>query len=228
MSFGLLRTKVEYLDRTEGRNGMKISKHFLNTMGKWQVHNCSKEVERFCGFANYYWNFIKGFAEISTPLYRLTGKKKFQWEPEHQNACEKFRSALCSAPVLDLPTKTGRFILDTDASEFAIGAELLQVQNGEERCISYCSFSLTPEQRRYCTTRKELMAVIRFTRHFWHYLLGRNIDQRTDHSSFLWLMNFKNSTGQLARWLEELSQYCMVIYHRPGSKRHTADFFCHG
>ena len=136
---------------------MKISKHFLNTMEKWQVPNCQKEEERFCGFANYHRNFVKGFAEISTPLYRLRGKNKFQWEQEHQDAFEKLKPALCSALVLTIRSKTGRLILDTDASEFAIGAELLQVQNGEERCISDCSFSLTPEQRRYCTTRKNFL-----------------------------------------------------------------------
>ena len=70
---------------------------------------------------------------------------------------------------------------------------------GEEWCIAYCIFSLTPEQTRYCTTRKELLAVVRFTRHFRHYLLGRDFDLRTDHSSLQWLMNFKSSDGQLAR-----------------------------
>ena len=150
----LFRTEVEYLGRTVGRNGMKISKHFLNTMEKWQVPNCSKEVERFCGFDKYHRNFIKGFAEISTPLYRFRRKNKFQMEQEHQDAFEILKSALCGAHVLTIPTQTGRFILDTDVSEFAMGEELLQVQNREERCISYCSFSFTPEQRRYCTTRK--------------------------------------------------------------------------
>ena len=121
--------------------------------------------KRFCRFANYHRKFIKAFAEISTPLYRLTGQNKFQWEQEHQDAFEKLKSALCSAPVLTIPTKTDKFILDTGASDFAIGDELLPVQNGEERFISYCSFSLTPEQRRYCTTRKELQAVVRFTKY---------------------------------------------------------------
>ena len=220
----LFRQEVEYLGRTVGREGMKVSKSFVDTMEKWTVPTCTKDVERFCGFANYHRNFIKDFAQISAPLYGLTGKNKFHWEDEHQEAFEKLKSALCSAPVLTIPTKEGRFVLDTDASDFSIGAELLQIINGEERCISYCSFSLTPEQRRYCTTRKELLAVVRFTRHFRHYLLGREFDVRTDHSSLQWLMNFKNPNGQLARWLEELSQYWMVIRYRPGSKHETADF----
>ena len=46
---------------------------------------------------------------------------------------------------------------------------------------------------------------------------------RTDHSSLTWLMNFKEPQGQLARWLEELSQYDMEIQYRPGSKHCNAD-----
>ena len=81
--------------------------------------------------------------------------------------------ALTSAPVLGLPNNTESFILDTDSSNYAIGAELIQVQGGEERVVAYGSYALTPEQINYCTTRKELLAVVRFTRQFRHYLLGR-------------------------------------------------------
>jgi hypothetical protein len=62
-----------------------------------------------------------------------------------------------------------KFILDTDASDTAIGAELLQIKNGEERVIAYGSCMLAPAQRRYCTTRKELLAIVRFTQHFRHF-----------------------------------------------------------
>ena len=75
---------------------------------------------------------------------------------------------------------------------------------------------IDPAQRRYCTTRKELYAVIRFTRQFRHYLLGRNFIVRTDHNSLTWLMSFKNIEGKLARWMEELSQFDKSVVHRAG------------
>ena len=84
-------------------------------------------------------------------------------------------------------------------SETAIGCELLQVVDGKECVISYGSFSLTPAQRKYCTTHKELLAVVRFTHQFHHYLLGHRFVCRTDHNSLTWLMSFKNIEGQLAR-----------------------------
>ena len=53
-------------------------------------------------------------------------------EPQQQ-AFDRLKALLLSAPVLALPNKTDYYILDTDASDKAIGAELIQVQNGEER-----------------------------------------------------------------------------------------------
>ena len=43
------------------------------------------------------------------------------------------------APVLAYSNSEDLFILDTDASKHAIGAELLQVQNGVERLIGFGS-----------------------------------------------------------------------------------------
>lgn len=60
-----------------------------------------------------------------------------------------------------LPNNTDDVILDTDASDVALGGELMQVQEGQEKVVAYGSFALTPEQRRYCTTRKELLAIVR-------------------------------------------------------------------
>ena len=100
---------------------------------------------------------------------------------------------------------------------------LSQLQDGDEKVISYGSYVLTPEQRKYCVTRRELLAVIRFTRQFRHYLLGRKFYLRTDHNSLTWLLRFKYIEGQLARWLEELSQFDMTVQHRPGNRHGNAD-----
>ncbi|CAG2207188.1 unnamed protein product [Mytilus edulis] len=54
-------------------------------------------------------------------------------------------------------------------------------------------------------------------------LLSRTFVIRTDHNSLTWLLNFKNIGGQLARWIEELSQYNMIIQHRAGKKHINAD-----
>ena len=77
--------------------------------------------------------------------------------------------------MLGILTSKGKFVLDNDASDLAIGGELSQIQDGQERIIAYASAVLYAEQRRYCTTRKEPLSVVNLTRQFRHYLLGRQI-----------------------------------------------------
>lgn len=219
----LFQSEVEFLGRIVSSNQLKMASKDIETVTEWPVPTSSKEVERFLGLANYHRSFIKNFAEMARPLYKLTGKNNFKWDNDEQVAFNSLKVALTNPPVLALPNSHDPFILDTDASDAAIGAELIQVQDGEERVIAYSSFSLAPEQRKYCTTRKELLSIVRFTRQFRHYLLGRIFTVRTDHSSLTWLLKFKDPQGQLARWIEELSQYNMVIQHRPGIKHGNAD-----
>ena len=182
-----------------------------------------RQVEQFLGLVNYHRAFIKGYAGMAGPLYQVTGKRPFVWQAEQEAAFGQVKTALLSAPLLALPTKQDPFILDTDPSETAIGAELIQVQGGVERVIAYGSLSLTPEQRRYCVTRRELLAIVKFTRQYRHYLLGRRFTVRTDHNSLTWLLHFKEPQGQLARWLEKLSQYQMTLQFRKGRQHANAD-----
>ena len=141
----------------------------------------------------------------------------------HLDAIENIRKKLCNAPIFPYPHPKYTSILDCDASSTAIGCELLQIVDGKERVIAFGSYSLTPAQRRYCTMRKELLAVIRFTRQFRHYLLGRNFIVPTDRNRLTWLMSFKNIEGQLTHWMEELSQFDMSVMHRAGKLHANAD-----
>ncbi len=221
----LFATKMEALGRVLCRDGVAMTEHHVNTIKQWPRPKTAQEAERFTGFVNYHREFIGGLAELLRPLYELTklDKDSFVWTQECEDSFNKLKEAMSSTPVLAFPTKTGRFLLDTDASDTAIGAGLYQEQNGVLRPISFASATLTKEQRRYCTTRKELLAVVYFTRHFRHYLLGREFDVRTDHASLIWLCRFKDPQGQLGRWLEELAQYSMVIQHRAGKLHQNAD-----
>ena len=168
---------------------------------------------------------MKDFATIAKPLHRLTEKTaKFEWTDECQAAFEEIRRRLVTAPILAFPDYTRPFILDTDASDTRIGTVLSQVQeDGRERVIAYASRVLTKPERRYCVTRRELLAVVTFVHHFRPYLLGRQFLLRTDHGSLTWLSNFKEPEGQLARWLERLQEYDFTITHRPGRKHQNAD-----
>ena len=219
----LFTQQIEYLGRLIGSDGYTLTDRSVETIQKWTEPTTTKEVERFLGLANWHRQFIKDFSEIAEPLHRLLRKKIFIWGVEQRDAFIRLKEALLSPEVLAIPNKEGRFILDCDASETAIGAQLLQIQEGVERVIAYGSFGLTKSHRKYCTTKKELLAVVKFTTQFRHYLLGQEFTCRTDHNSLVWLMNFKLADGQIARWLEHLGQFNIHVEFKAGSQHVAAD-----
>ena len=223
----LFKTEVDFLGRRVGRTGVSIPDAKIQAVLDWSVPTTKTELESFLGFINYHRDFIPHMAEICDVLYKLVRdshpKEPLSWQNCHQWSFDKLKQAMVSAPVLSYPNSTGTFILDVDASDVAIGAELLQIQNDQERVIAYSSQSLAAAQRRYCTTRKELLSLVTFLNHFRFYLLGRSFLVRTDHNSLIWLMRFKNLEGQLARWLEAIAQFDFQIKHRAGRSHGNAD-----
>ena len=133
-----------------------------------------------------------------------------------------------SAPVLAYPRTTEPFLLDTDASNVGVGAVLSQVHDGEERVIAYYSHALSRPERNYCTTRRELLAVVRAIENFHPYLYGRLFTVRTDHASLQWLLTFKNPEGQMARWLEKLQTYDFCVEYRASKGHQNADVLSRG
>lgn len=193
-------------------------------MQEWQPPTNTRQLKAFLGLCNYYRRFVPAFAEIASPLNNLLKKSaEFQWGEPEQEAFLQLKARLTAAPVLAYPASAGDYIQDTNASNHSIGAVLSQFHWGEEKVISYAGSHLTPAQQRYCVTRRELLAVVKYTRQFRHLLLGRKFLLRTDHSSLTWLFRFKHPEGQLARWLEELSQYDFKIEHRTGRQHANAD-----
>ena len=215
-------SSVVFLGRLAGREGVQVPPGEITRIGNWGVPLCKRDVQSFIGVLNFYRDHISKLAFVAKPLYDIMGPSAtFRWGTEQEKEFDELRQNLMEAPVLAYPNSEDLFMLDTNASNHAIGAELLQVQNGVERLICFGSFVLDSAQRNYCTTRKYLLDV--FIRHFKHYLLGRRFTLRTDHNSLLWLMGFKNIEGKLAMWIEELAVYNMEIVHRPGKDHVNAD-----
>ncbi|KAF8786416.1 Retrovirus-related Pol polyprotein like [Argiope bruennichi] len=171
-----------------------------------------------------YRKFVKNFSTIARPLHKLTEtKQKFIWTDDCDNASNKLKDALTSVPVLAYPEIGKQFILDTDASHESIGAVLSQEIDGQEHVITYFSKCLSKQERNYCVTRKELLAIVKAVENFHPYLYGRRFLLRTDHASLTWLLNFKNPKGQIARWIQRLQEYDMEIRYRKGSAHGNVD-----
>ena len=196
-----------------------------------KIKNCPRpvtktKVKSFLGLASYYRRFIKNFSAIARPLYNLTKQDEvFSWTEDHENAYEYLKNCLITQPIVVYPNFNKHFYLNTDTSNYAIGAVLAQKdEKGHERVIAYASRVLSPAETHYTVTEKECLAVIWATKHFHTFLQGSSFSVVTDHEAIPWLKKYKNPKGRLARWIIHLSEYePYTIIRRKGSSHTNAD-----
>lgn len=220
----LFNTKVKYLGHMISGDGIETDPDKTESIRTWPQPTNKTELRSFLGLATYYRKFVKHFSSIAQQLHKLTeADVTFEWSSKCEEAFKTLKEKLTSSPILAYPEIDKPYILDTDASNAGVGAVLSQVQDGQERVVAYFSKTLNRAERNYCTTRKELLAIVKAVSHFHCYIYGQEVIVRTDHGALTWLLSFKNVEGQMARWLERLSQYQLSIKHRPGRVHNNAD-----
>lgn len=220
----LFTKQVSYLGYVLSDRGIQTDPAKIKVVQEWQIPSDKRQVKSFLGLCSFYRNFIRNFAHIAKPLYVLSEAKDFVWTETCAASFQELKTALTSSPILGHVSREGAFILDTDASDRAIGAVLSQVQSDKEVVLGYYSKCLSRAERNYCVTRRELLSVVKAIRHFAPMGLGMgSLIVRTDHGSLKWLLSFKQPDGQLARWMEDIAPYKPEIQYRPGSQHGNAD-----
>ena len=218
------KMKIQFLGHIVGKGGLKVDPGKIEAVQKFPAPRSQTEVKLFLGLASYYRRFVPKVAERASPLHKASETStKFEWTPEAQDAFESLKLKLTSTPILAFPCFKEPFIFYTDASQFAMGALLAQVQDGKERPICYASRSLSKSHTKFSAARRELLALVTFTRHFRHYLLGQKFTIVTDHSALQCLHSFKDPDGITARWLEKLAPIDYEVRQRPGKSIGHAD-----
>ena len=140
-----LKSSMEFLGHNISNQGINPLNTKVKAIADWpQLQNAS-EVRSFMGLAQYYRRFVKNFSAISAPLTDLTQlNTPFTWGPPQEQAFTKLKSALISAPTLTGPDPNLDYIMETDASNFAMGAVLYQ-DKGQGLGVTECSlFSTLP------------------------------------------------------------------------------------
>ena len=133
------------------------------------------------------------------------------------------KEAVSTPPVLAYPDFTKNFIIQTDASDVAVGAVLTQIFDDGEHPISYASSTLSAVESRYSAVEKECLAVRFGIDQFHTYIEGRKFTIQTDHAALEYLDNMKTNNNKLWRWKCALAAYDFNIKHRPGKENSNAD-----
>jgi len=121
------QSSIKYLGIIISENKVQMDQEKLLGALEWPVPTKAKQVQAFLGFANFYCRFIENFAKISKLLSNLAKKDStWTWGIDQQNTFEALKKPFTTAPVLRIPNDKDLFKLFINASDFAIGAVLLQ------------------------------------------------------------------------------------------------------
>ncbi|KAL0449359.1 UNVERIFIED_CONTAM: Transposon Tf2-11 polyprotein [Sesamum latifolium] len=131
---------------------------------------------------------------------------------------DNLKRVMVTDPVLALPDMSKSFVVETDASDFALGGVLMQ----DGHPVAFESRKLKDVERRYSVQEKELLAVVHCLRLWWHYLLGSPFVVKTD-TAVSHFMTQPKLTNRKARWQELLSEFYFVLEYRADSSNHVAD-----
>ncbi|EFN83649.1 Retrovirus-related Pol polyprotein from transposon opus, partial [Harpegnathos saltator] len=102
-----------------------------------------KNIKQFLGLAEYYRRFIPEFSKLARPLTPLLKLEvPFKWNDAQQQSFEILKNELCKEPLLQYLDFSQPFILNTDASGFAVGRILSQGKINADRPIAYASRTL--------------------------------------------------------------------------------------
>nr|XP_043637841.1 uncharacterized protein LOC122608824 [Erigeron canadensis] len=156
---------VEYLGHITSKEGVKTDPARIEAVQQWPTPKTIKQLRGFLGLAGYYRRFIRSFGLIAKPLTDLLKKDAFRWSNEAQDAFERLKGALSSAPVLALPYYS-KVVVETDASTGGVRAVLMQ----DRHPIAFLSRALSSTQNALSVYEKELLAIMMAVKQ-WHYFL---------------------------------------------------------
>ena len=217
--------ETEYLGHIIGDGVVKMDPAKIAGVTEWPRPACKKDLQKFLGFVNFYRRFVSGFSKIAGPLHSLTGQAEWTWGQEQEDAFEALKHAVTSAPVLCIPNDSDQFRVSCDASNYAVGAELMQKQDGKWRTIAFLSKALSPAERNYEIYDRELLAIMTSLDEWRHFLMGarETFEIHSDHRNLTYFRRPQRLNPRQARWVVELQNYDFNLIHRPGSTMGKAD-----
>ena len=216
--------EIQYLGHILSATGIQPLPSKTHAIQNMKPPTTPKQVRAFLRLVGYYRKFIRGFTKIAKPLTLLTRQQvKLDWTPGHCEAFLHLKEAIVQTPILHYPNPNKTYIVYTDASDDACGAQLSQEHNGTEFPVAFLSYTFMETQCKWSTTEQEAFGVY-YTITKWNdYLQGADIIVWNDHKPLAQFLNSKNTNNKVNRWSLELTTYNIAFEWISGAKNKAVD-----
>ena len=225
------KKELEFLGVIVGKDGVRPDPQKIAAVKEFAPPKTKRQLRSFLGMATQLRKFIKDFAKKARPLTQLLRDdaqhrwKNMEFNTGEQEAFDTLKNAMVGDECLAYPNFNRPFKIVCDASNYALGAMLAQVdpETRQERPIMYASRVLKGAELNYSPTHKEGLAVVWSVATFRPYIHGVPSVVVTDHSALTWIMEHKEPTARMARWVMRIQEYDLEFVHRKGSENKIAD-----
>ncbi|MBW0573146.1 hypothetical protein O181_112861 [Austropuccinia psidii MF-1] len=207
-------SSMEYLGYVVSSDGLKMDSSDVQ-----QILNCPqrkniKALQYFLGFANFYLCFIRNYSKKITSLTSLLKKDSpFNFNEEALSQFQILKEAFTTSPIHSHFNPSLPTIVETAASDYALGAVLSQVNDSGKHLIAFDSRKLLPAELNYEIHDKGPLGIVWALKR-WRALLISSpnpFEVLTDHSSLHYFISSKVPTNCQAHWAEFLSEFHFTI-----------------
>ena len=219
--------EVGFLGVVIGLNRIKMEEEKVKGVLDWPTLKYVKDVQKFLGLANYYCQFIEGFALVARPLHDMVKKdKKWEWTERQEKVFRELKEQFTKEPVLAALDLDKKLRVEVDTSDYATGGVLsMKGEDGKWRPVAFLSKSLNKTERNYEIHDKEMLAIIRGLEAWRHLLEGAQFKFKIwmDHKNLEYFMKAQNLNRRQAHWALYLSRFNFTLKHVPGTRMGKAD-----
>ena len=195
--------EVGFLEVVIGPERINIEEEKVKGVLEWPTPKCVKDVQKFLGLVNYYYQFIEEFAAITRLLHDVVKKdKKWEWTERQEKAFKELKNQFTKEPVLAVLDLDKKLRVEVDASDYATGGVLsMEVENGRWKPVAFLSKSLNETERNYEIHDKEMLAIIRGLEAWRHLLEGAQFrfEIWTDHKNLEYFMKVQKLNRRQVR-----------------------------
>ena len=214
--------EVSYVGHLFSSEGLKPDPEKIRAINEMPPPVDKEGVLRILGTVNYLDKFIEHKADIQEPISQLTQKDAaFVWEKPQQEAFDKLKSVITSAPALTFFDNTKETVLNVDASSKGLGAVIMQ----EGKPVAFGSKTLTSCERNYANIEREMLAIVWGTQKFHTYVYGCRVIVETDHKPLesIFRKPLNDAPPRLQRMLLKLTKYDLDVRYVPGKQTVISD-----
>ena len=212
--------------------GISMSQERIAKVMQFPRPVTGKQLKSFLGLANYFRDHILHYSNLAYPLerlilnYKAIKHKRLAWTADTVAHFEALQEAIRQCPKLYFIDGHCSIHLNTDASDYGVGAYLYQMVydpglgKDVEQPIAFMSKTLNGSQKNWSTIEKEGYAIFLAVRQ-WEYLLAdRFFTIHTDHNNLRYL---NTQTPKVMRWKLAIQEFDFQVEYIEGPKNVVAD-----